>query len=52
MKDSELIKQSISSSACIVEYYKWLIYDKKEFLCENRFLEAELVLVLIYMKAN
>jgi hypothetical protein len=32
MKDSELIKQSVNFSVSIVEYYKWLVYDKKEFI--------------------
>ncbi len=29
MKDSELIKQFVTFSVSIVEYYKWLVYNKK-----------------------
>lgn len=31
MKDSQLIKQSVTFSVYIVKYYKWLVYDKKEY---------------------
>lgn len=40
MKDNELIKQSISFSVSIVEYYKSLIYDKKEFVMSKQILRS------------
>ena len=40
MKDSELIKQSITFSVSIVEYYEWLIYEKKEFVMSKQILRS------------
>ena len=40
MKDSELIKQSVNFSISIVEYYKWLVYDKKEFIMSKQILRS------------
>ncbi|MGY0372918.1 four helix bundle protein [Clostridium sp. JNZ J1-5] len=40
MKDSELIKQSVTFSVSIVEYYKWLVYDKKEFVMSKQILRS------------
>lgn len=40
MKDSELIKQSITFSVYIVKYYKWLAYDKKEFVMSKQILRS------------
>ena len=40
MKDSELIKQSIDFSFLIVEYYKWLISYKKEFVMSKQLLRS------------
>ena len=40
MNDSELITQSIAFSISIVEYYKWLVYDKKEFIMSKQILRS------------
>lgn len=40
MNDSELIKQSVTFSISIVEYYKWLVYDKKEFVISKQILRS------------
>ena len=40
MKDSELIKQSVHFSVSIVKYYKWLIYDKQEFVMSKQILRS------------
>ncbi len=40
MKDSELTRQSVELSVCIVEYYKWLVYEKKEFVMSKQLLKS------------
>jgi len=40
MKDSELINQSVNFAISIVEYYKWLVYDKKEFIMSKQILRS------------
>lgn len=40
MKDSELIKQSLNFAVSIIEYYKWLVYDKKEFVMSKQILRS------------
>ena len=40
MKDSELIKQSIDFSVLIVEYYKWLVSHRKEFVMSKQILRS------------
>jgi len=40
LKESELINQSIELSVCAVEYYKWLVNVKKEFVMSRQFLKS------------
>ncbi|MDY4250992.1 MULTISPECIES: four helix bundle protein [unclassified Clostridium] len=40
MKDSELLKQSIEFSVLIIEYYKWLVSYKKEFIMSKQILKS------------
>ena len=40
MKDSELIRQSINFSVSIIEYYKWLVYYKKEYVMSKQILRS------------
>lgn len=45
MKDSELIKQSIDLSVDIIEYYKWLAYDKKYFILKTKCVSIKKMLI-------
>ena len=40
MNDSELIKQSIEFSVLMVEYYKWLVYEMKEYVISKQILRS------------
>ena len=40
MNDSELIKQSLDFSIYLVEYYKWLVYQKKEYVMSKQILRS------------
>ena len=40
MNDSELIKQSLDFSIYLVEYYKWLVYEKKEYVISKQILRS------------
>lgn len=40
MKSSELINQSLEFSVCVVEYYKYLIYEMKEFVMAKQILRS------------
>ena len=40
MKDSELIRQSIEFSVVLVDYYKWLVFDKKEYVMSKQILRS------------
>ena len=40
MKDSELIRQSLEFSVYIVEYYKFLVNDMKEYVISKQLLRS------------
>lgn len=40
MKESELIKQSLEFSVSIVNYYKWLSYEMKEYVISKQILRS------------
>ena len=40
MKDSELIRQSIEFSVLLVDYYKWLVFDMKEYVMSKQILRS------------
>ncbi len=40
MNDSELIKQSIEFSVFLVDYYKWLVFDKREYVMSKQILRS------------
>ncbi len=40
MKDNELVKYSIDLSIEIVNYYKWLVDDRKEFVMSKQILRS------------
>ena len=40
MNDSELIKQSIIFSINLIDYYKWLVYTRKEFIISKQILRS------------
>ena len=40
MKDSELAKQSIDFSVSLIQYYKWLTTDMKEYVMSKQILKS------------
>lgn len=40
MKESELIKQSIDFSIYLVDYYKWLVFDMREYVMSKQILRS------------
>lgn len=38
--ENELVSQSIEFSVLIVEYYKWLVYKRKELVMSNQILKS------------
>ena len=40
MKKSELVNQSIDFSICLVGFYKWLVYEKKEYVISKQILRS------------
>lgn len=40
MNNNELVKQSIEFSVSLVEYYKWLVYEMKEYVMSKQILRS------------
>ncbi len=40
MKDNELVRYSIDLAIDVVEYYKWLVDDRKEFVMSKQILRS------------